>query len=108
VLTAACTTLSATIPTAADVWLTTANETQKLAPQPALTPAGAAIGDEAVAIDPSSRFQQIHGFGAAMTDASAELFSRLPDDKRDAIMRELFGRQDGGRPILYPVDGRRV
>ena len=76
---AVCTPVSAA--PSADVWLTTADETQKLARQPAVTAAGAATGDEAVAIDPSKRFQRMHGFGAAMTDASAELFSNLPEGK---------------------------
>lgn len=79
----------------ADVWLTTADETKKLAQQPEVTAAGAATGDEAVAIDPSKRFQRMHGFGAAITDASAELLTRLPEDKRRAIMAELFGRKNG-------------
>ena len=80
----------------AEVWLTTADETQKLAPQPALRAGSAATGDEAIAIDASKHFQRMHGFGAAMTDASAELFSKLPATKRRAIMAELFGRKNGG------------
>ena len=82
---------SPSAPRPAEMWLTTADETQKLAPQPALAPVGPAAGNEAVAIDPARHFQRMHGFGAAMTDASAELLSRLPEDKRRAIMAELFG-----------------
>ena len=45
------------------------------APQPILAPVGPAkTGHEVVAIDTASRFQRMQGFGAAMTDASAELF----------------------------------
>jgi glucosylceramidase len=36
-----------------------------------------------------------------MTDASAELISRLPDDKRRAIMAELFGRANGGLGLSF-------
>jgi glucosylceramidase len=97
----ACTTVGATGPAAAEMWLTTADEAQKLAPQPALSPTGKATGDEAIAIDPAQRFQQMQGFGAAMTDASAELFSRLPDDRRQAIMAELFGRKNGGLGLSF-------
>jgi glucosylceramidase len=85
----------------ADVWLTTADETNKLAQQPAVTAAGAATGDEVVAIDPSKRFQRMHGFGAAITDASAELLTRLPEKKRSAIMAELFGRKNGGLGLSF-------
>jgi glucosylceramidase len=86
---------------AAEMWLTTADETQKLSHRPVLEPVGRASGDEAVSIDPTKRFQRMHGFGAAMTDASAELFSRLPDRKRRAIMAELFGRANGGLGLSF-------
>jgi glucosylceramidase len=83
------------------MWLTTADESQKLAPQPPLSLSGATTGDEAVTIDTSQRFQRMHGFGAAMTDASAELLSRLPDDKRRALMAELFGRSGDGLGLSF-------
>ena len=95
-----CTTMRANAPSA-QMWLTTADAAHKLAKQPVIPSAGPVTGDEAVSIDPSRRFQQIHGFGAAMTDASAELFSRLPDDKRRAIMVELFGRENGGLGLSF-------
>jgi glucosylceramidase len=79
----------------AEMWLTTADQTQKLAPQPPQAEAGRASGDEMVTIDTSKHFQKMHGFGAAMTDASAQLLSELPDAKRKAVMAELFGRSNG-------------
>ena len=100
-LTSGCATVRPALPRPAEMWLTTADETQKLAPQPILAAVGPAAGDEAVAVDPARHFQQMHGFGAAMTDASAELFSQLPDDKRRAIMAELFGRSDGGLGLSF-------
>ncbi len=60
----------------AGMWLTTADETQKLAAQPDVQPLGAAVGDEAVIIDTSKRFQKMQGFGASITDASAQLLER--------------------------------
>ena len=96
-----CATLPVRAPATAEVWLTTADERQKLAPQPAIMVEGAATGDEVVAIDSSRRFQRMQGWGAAMTDASAELFSRLPEDKRKAIMAELFGRENGGLGLSF-------
>jgi glucosylceramidase len=100
-LTAGCTTVARAATAGAEMWLTTADETQKLAPQPALQPIGPAAGDEAVVIDSAKRFQRMQGFGAAMTDASAELLSRLPADKRKAIMTELFGRANGGLGLSF-------
>jgi len=89
---AACATLPSPRAAPGQMWLTTADETQKLAPQPLLQPLGPATGNEAVTVDTSHRFQKMHGFGAAMTDASAEVLSRMPADKRKAVMTELFGR----------------
>ena len=74
------------------MWLTTSDETRKLSPQPPQAAAGAAAGDEKVTIDTTRHFQKMHGFGAAMTDSSALLLGNLPEDKRKAIMAELFGR----------------
>ena len=82
------------------MWLTTGDR-EKLATQPAQSPVGPATGDEAVTIDTSKRFQKMHGFGAAMTDASAQVLSALPDAKRRAIMTELFGRENGGLGLSF-------
>jgi glucosylceramidase len=59
------------------------------------------MGDEAVSINSTKRFQRMRGFGAAITDASAELLSRLPERKRRAVMAELFGRADGGLGLSF-------
>src|SRR4051812_43238352 len=83
------------------MWLTTADEAEKLAPQPSPQSSGAAKGDEAVTIDTSKHFQKMQGFGAAMTDASAQLFSQLPEDRRKAIMAELFGRGSNGLGLSF-------
>lgn len=57
-----------------------------------------------VRVDATRRFQQITGWGAAMTDASAHLIeSRLSPAKRDALVRELFGRNPGAGFTLLRV-----
>ena len=83
------------------MWLTSADGIEKLAPQALQQPIGPSRGDEAVTIDTSKHFQKMHGFGAAMTDASAEVISRLPEAKRRAIMAELFGRANGGLGLSF-------
>ena len=100
-LAAGCATLRPAGPSAAEMWLTTANQTQRLATQPLQPAAGPASGDETVTIDTSKRFQKMQGFGAAMTDASAQLLSKLPEAKRRAIMAELFGRANGGLGLSF-------
>ncbi len=98
---AGCTTVSAPASRSAGMWLTTSDGTQKLASQPEVQPAGAAVGDEAVIIDTSKRFQKMQGFGASITDASAQLLSGLPEEKRKAIMAELFGRKGDGLGMSF-------
>ena len=98
---AGCATVPAPAGRSAGMWLTTADEAQKLAAQPDVQPLGAAVGDEAVIIDTSKRFQEMRGFGASITDASAQLLSGLPEDKRKAIMAELFGRKGDGLGMSF-------
>ena len=83
------------------MWLTTADQSQKLAVQPTRDAIGPASGDETITIDTSKHFQKMHGFGAAMTDASAQVLSALPHDRRRSIMAELFGRANGGLGLSF-------
>ncbi len=46
-------------------------------------------------VDEGTSYQEMIGFGAAMTDASAYLFQNKLGAQRDAIFRELFGRNPG-------------
>lgn len=101
VLAAGCATARAASPLSAEMWLTTADQTQKLEAKPFQQPARRVSGNEAVTIDTSQHFQKIHGFGAAMTDASALVLSSLPAKKRKALMAELFGRKNGGLGLSF-------
>jgi glucosylceramidase len=74
------------------MWLTTADETQKLAPQPALSPAGAATGDEAVTIDPSQALPAHARLRRGDDRCVGRAVQPAARDKRRAIMAELFGR----------------
>lgn len=50
-----------------------------------------------ITIDAQARRQRIVGFGAAITDASAWVIRHdMTATQRDSLMRELFGRDDGG------------
>ena len=82
----------------ARVWMTSGDRSRLLSEDAPLhfQPSPAAAGP-AVTVDADRRFQEIVGFGAAITDASAFLIqTKLADDQRDALLRELFGRQEGG------------
>ncbi|MDB5012028.1 MAG: glycosyl hydrolase [Daejeonella sp.] len=48
-----------------------------------------------VFIDPSKTFQSITGIGAAMTDASAEIFAKLPKETQQEFMQAYFSPTNG-------------
>lgn len=48
-----------------------------------------------VFVDPATSFQTITGIGAALTDASAETFAKLPKDKQQEFMRAYFSSTNG-------------
>lgn len=75
------------------VWASSADAARRLERQAdlALTAAGPAQPAE-VTVDPARPEQEIVGYGAAMTDASAHLLqTRLTPAGRDALIGELFG-----------------
>jgi len=71
------------------VW-TTAGD-QRFVKGPAITwrPALDSPAD-AVVLDPSRKYQEVLGFGAAFTDASCYLLNDLPADSRERLLRELL------------------
>lgn len=70
-------------------WVTTGDGSLRLA-QVALSQG--APGEATITVDPDKRYQTMVGFGASITDASAILIRQLPPAKRNALMRDLFGR----------------
>src|SRR3954468_9125109 len=74
------------------VWLTTGDQRHLLEPQtPIRWAAPPPSADQAVIeIDPSRPFQEMIGFGAAMTDASAHLLQKLPEQVRERALQDLF------------------
>jgi glucosylceramidase len=48
-----------------------------------------------VFVDPTREFQTYFGIGAALTDASAETFYKLPKDKQQEVMQAYFDKQKG-------------
>jgi glucosylceramidase len=78
------------------VWLTTVDGAKKLSREADLDFSKRTAKKPAVVVDARKRYQEIVGFGAALTDASAILFHQLPDDRRVALLNELFGRGNGG------------
>jgi glucosylceramidase len=48
-----------------------------------------------VFLDPTKTFQTILGIGGALTDASAETFYKLPEDKQKEILKAYYDPKDG-------------
>jgi glucosylceramidase len=46
-------------------------------------------------LDASKRFQTIEGFGGALTDAAAETFYKLPEDKQKELITAYFDKEKG-------------
>lgn len=48
-----------------------------------------------VFVDPSKKYQEFFGIGAALTDASAETFYKLPKDKQQEVLKAYFDKEIG-------------
>jgi glucosylceramidase len=48
-----------------------------------------------VFVDPGKTFQTYFGTGAALTDASAETFYKLPKDKQQQLLKAYFDKKEG-------------
>ena len=79
------------------VWLTTADGRRLLSQEPDLHFAsGGTALPTTITVDEGTTYQEMVGFGAAITDASAWLLqNRMTVPQRDALLQELFGRNPG-------------
>lgn len=46
-------------------------------------------------VDPGKKFQTYMGIGAALTDASAETFYKMPKAKQEELLKAFFDKKDG-------------
>jgi glucosylceramidase len=80
------------------VWVTARATGERLASQEpiAFTPLPQPREDvPTVVVDPGKTFQTIEGFGGALTDAAAETFAKLPEDKQQELLRAYFDPAKG-------------
>jgi len=54
-----------------------------------------------ITINPATKYQQIDGFGFALTGGSAMLINKMSPDKQMALLRELFGVGKGDMGTSY-------
>jgi glucosylceramidase len=63
-------------------------------PSVSFTPSKSSKGS-VVTVNPAVRYQQMDGFGAAMTDSSACLIHSLPTTERTKLMNWFFNKTSG-------------
>jgi glucosylceramidase len=82
---------------AVDVWITTGDKTQLLKQQSDVVfQSGAGSGGSLISVAPTTTYQTMAGFGAAMTDSSAWLLqNKMSAAQRDKLMRQLFSPTAG-------------
>lgn len=72
-------------------WSSSADASRKLAAMPSLQLVPMAPAPDVVTVEPLRQYQAMVGFGAAMTDASADVIMGMPDaEAREALFDELF------------------
>ncbi len=77
-------------------WLTTSDGSSQLTPQPNLTFGSSSGNSSTITVNESQTFQQMTGFGAAVTDSSAWLIStKISGSQRATVMQKLFDPNQG-------------
>lgn len=85
-----------------DFWLTKGNQTIVLQKQPGNLTFGNSINTYAnIEVDESKTFQTIDGFGYTLTGGSAQVINQLSAQKRQELLKELFGNDANGIAISY-------
>src|SRR5690349_5700656 len=80
------------------VWLTTTDGSSQLTAQPGLTFTKDSQSNDSSTIDVNEhqQFQQMDGFGAAVTDSSAWLiYTQMSTSQRNTLMKRLFDPVNG-------------
>jgi len=83
------------------VWMTTANRSALLAKQPTLTFGTSTNKSPTITVDGATTYQTMAGFGYTLTGGSAFVIDRMPAAARDALLRELFVRDDASLGVSY-------
>src|SRR5215475_1750799 len=79
----------------AHVWVTTPDGAEKMHDRGTVAFGSAAPGVPTVVVDPTQTFQELRGFGGAITDSSATVLYRLSPTARSTTMRLLFDPAHG-------------
>ncbi len=80
---------------AARVWVTSPDRAELLHERPRVAFGTATSTHPTIVVDPGREYQTVDGFGASITDSSAEVLSGLPPAVRAETMRKLFDPESG-------------
>lgn len=95
-LMAACAMDAMASPAGVQVWVTSGDQSKLLSREKDVAFTAAKPAGIVIDVDPRVRYQEMVGFGAAITDASAWLIqTRMNPQQRAALMQDLFGRAPG-------------
>jgi glucosylceramidase len=85
------------------LWITNQEETQKLAKQSGAIEFNNQAGEHipGISVDPAQKYQEIDGFGFALTGGSAQHIIRMTAPERKKLLNELFGRNENAIGISY-------
>jgi glucosylceramidase len=86
------------------IWLTTGDQKSLLAKQSqglAFSSAAAAGTNPVIEVDDKQTYQSIDGFGYTLTGGSATLINKLPEVRKDALLKELFSAEGNGIGVNY-------
>ncbi|MFV8341318.1 glycoside hydrolase family 30 protein [Flavobacterium sp. XS2P39] len=85
-----------------DFWLTKGNQSAALQKQTTILAFGANYNNYAnIEVDDSKTFQTIDGFGYTLTGGSTQVINQLNAQKRQELLKELFGATDTSIAISY-------
>ena len=86
----------------AEVWLTNADKSALFQKQnESLTFGNEKTDGPTIFVDDTKRFQSMDGFGFTLTGGSATLINQLKDDKKAALLKELFATDGNNIGISY-------
>jgi len=83
------------------VWMTTGDTSALLAKQPTLMFGTPTSGNPTITVDGATTYQTMAGFGYTLTGGSAFVINRMAAAARDALLHELFGRDDASLGVSY-------
>ncbi len=78
------------------VWVTTADKSKLLSHEADISLTSVESQPVSIVVEPDKQYQEMVGFGASITDASAWLIqTKLPADRRSDLLQELFNPESG-------------